>query len=90
MEYVPQSTKTSDVPADAPPASLDHTDSAAFASLFAAPPWRHVQILLTGTRLAQGPRTVAAAWRAMGLAHEPRFERYHRVLAEGWRLWRVA
>jgi hypothetical protein len=54
-----------------------------FASLFTAPTWRHVQVLLTGTLLAQGPRTVAAALRVMGLAHEPRFERYHRVLSRG-------
>jgi hypothetical protein len=51
-----------------------------FAPLFTAPTWRHVQVLVTGTLLAQGPRTVAAALRVMGLAHEPRFERYHRVL----------
>jgi hypothetical protein len=54
-----------------------------FALLFTAPTWRHVQVLLTGTLLAQGPRTVAAALRAMGLAHERRFERDHRVLSRG-------
>lgn len=52
-----------------------------FALLFTAPTWAHVQVLLTGTLLAQGPRTVAAALRAMGLAQERRFERYHRVLS---------
>jgi hypothetical protein len=54
-----------------------------FAPLFTAPTWRHVQVLLIGTLLAQGPRTVAAALRVMGLAHAPRFERYHRVLSRG-------
>ena len=54
-----------------------------FAPLFTAPTWRHVQVLVTGTLLAQGPRTVAAALRVMGLAQEPRFERYHRVLSRG-------
>ena len=37
--------------------------------------------MVTGALLAQGPRTVAAAMRVMG--HEPRFERYHRVLSRG-------
>ncbi len=54
-----------------------------FAPLFTAPTWRHVQVLVTGTLLAQGPRTVAAALRVMGLAHESRFERDHRVLSRG-------
>ena len=53
------------------------------APLFTAPTWRPVQVLVTGTLLAQGPRTVAAARRVMGLAHEPRFERDHRVLSRG-------
>ena len=54
-----------------------------FAPLFTAPTWHHVQVLLLGTLLAQGPRTVTAALRVMGLAHEPRFEKYHRVLSRG-------
>ncbi len=52
-----------------------------FAPLFTAPTWRHVQVLLIGTLLAQGPRTVTAVLRVMGLAHERRFEPYHRVLS---------
>jgi hypothetical protein len=52
-----------------------------FACLFTRPTWVHVQVLLTGTLLAQGPRTVTAALRAMGLSAERRFERYHRVLS---------
>lgn len=51
-----------------------------FASLFTSPTWAHAQVLLLGTLLAQGPRTVTAALRAMGLSGERRFERYHRVL----------
>ena len=56
-----------------------------FAPLFTAPTWRPVQVLVTGTLLAQGQRTVATALRVMGLAHEPRFERDHRVLSRGCR-----
>jgi hypothetical protein len=38
-----------------------------FAALFSRPTWQHMQVLLTGTLLCQGPRTVAAALRAMGV-----------------------
>ena len=41
-----------------------------FACLFTAPTLAHLHVLLTGTLLAQGPRTVTAALRAMG--HEVR------------------
>ena len=51
-----------------------------FAVLFTRPTWAHAQVLVIGTLLAQGPRTVTAALRAMGLSGERRFERYHRVL----------
>ena len=53
---------------------------APFAGLFSATVWGHAQVLLIGAILCQGPRTVAAILRVMGLGQEPRFERYHRVL----------
>jgi hypothetical protein len=37
-----------------------------FQSLFTEPTWRKVQVLLVGTLLAQGRRTVSAALRQMG------------------------
>src|SRR5512144_1285632 len=51
-----------------------------FAGLFSATVWGHAQVLVMGAILCQGPRTVAAALRVMGLGQEPRVERYHRVL----------
>ena len=54
---------------------------APFAGLFSAPVWGHAQVLLIGAILCQGPRTVAAILRVMGLGQDPRFERYHRVLS---------
>ena len=42
--------------------------------------WPHAVILIVGTILAPGRRTVTAALRAMGLDQPRRFERYHRVL----------
>ncbi|EGV19954.1 transposase [Thiocapsa marina] len=51
-----------------------------FACLFTTPTLAHLHVLLTGALLAQGPRTVTAALRAMGLSAEQRCERDHRVL----------
>src|SRR5215211_3207559 len=51
-----------------------------FAPLFSKRVWQHAQVLLAGTILAPGRRTVASALRAMGLDREKRFHRYHRVL----------
>ena len=54
---------------------------APFAPLFSKRVWQHAQLLLMGTILAPGQRTVSSALRAMGLDHEKRFHRYHRVLS---------
>jgi hypothetical protein len=51
-----------------------------FAPLFSQPVAARAQILLVGTLLATGPRTVTAALRIMGLRHETHFTNYHRVL----------
>src|SRR5215204_1086792 len=53
---------------------------APFAPLFSERLFQHVQVLLAGTILAPGKRTVASALRAAGLEDERRFCRYHRVL----------
>ncbi len=52
-----------------------------FALLFSERVWSHAQVLLAGTILAPGKRTVAAAMRVMGLGHLRQFHRYHRVLS---------
>jgi hypothetical protein len=52
-----------------------------FAVAFTAPPFRHALVLVCGTLLASGRRTVAAALRAVGLEEERRFSRYQRVLS---------
>ena len=54
-----------------------------FAAAFTAPTFRHVVVLVSGTILASGRRTVAAALRAVGLGEERRFTTYHRVLNRG-------
>jgi hypothetical protein len=51
-----------------------------FAPLFSQPTFEHAKLLLIGAILAPGRRTVAAVLRIMGLAQEPQFQRYHRVL----------
>ena len=52
---------------------------APFAPLFSERIWGHVQVLLAGTILAPGKRTVASALRAVGLEDERRSCRYHRI-----------
>ena len=54
---------------------------APFAPLFSKRVFEHVQLLLTGSILASGKRTVASALRAVGLDKEKRYCRYHRVLS---------
>ena len=54
-----------------------------FAVAFTAPTYRHVLVLVSGTILASGRRTVTAALRAVGLGDERRFTTYHRVLNRG-------
>jgi hypothetical protein len=51
-----------------------------FAPRFPQPTLEHATLLVVGAILAPGRRTVAAALRIMGLADEPQFQRYHRVL----------
>jgi hypothetical protein len=51
-----------------------------FAPLFHARTWQKVLILLIGTILTPGQRTVAAALRVMGLKDEHRFSLFHQVL----------
>ncbi len=51
-----------------------------FAPLFLQRSWRHAEVLLTGTILAPGRRTVASVLRITSLVRERRFVNYHRVL----------
>ena len=54
---------------------------APFAPPFSKRVFQHAQTLVVGAILASGRRTVSSALRAMGLEHEKRFHRYHRVLS---------
>lgn len=51
-----------------------------FRPLFTAPTWRKLMTLLTGTLLAQGRRTVAAALRASGNDQAGNWSLFHQVL----------
>ncbi len=63
-----------------PPAEMIRV-LAPFAPLFSKRVFEHVQVLLMGTVLAPGKRTVSSALKAMGLDQHKRFHRYHRVLS---------
>jgi DDE superfamily endonuclease len=65
--------------ASVPPLSL----LTPFAVAFTAPTFRHALVLVSGTILASGRRTVASALRAVGLGDERRVTTYHRVLNRG-------
>ena len=51
-----------------------------FREGFTAPTWEHVLVLIVGSILTPGRRTVAAALRVVGLEHAADFTNYHRVL----------
>jgi hypothetical protein len=51
-----------------------------FELAFSERVWQWATILLIGTILAPGKRTVTAALRVMGLSSEAQFQNYHRVL----------
>ena len=51
-----------------------------FRPVFHESTWNKVQVLLVGSILAPGKRTVTAVLRAVGLAAEPGFSKYHQVL----------
>ena len=51
-----------------------------FAEVFTRPTFSHVLLLVCGTLLASGRRTVTAALRAVGRGEERHFTTYHRVL----------
>ena len=53
---------------------------APFAMLFTNPTWQKAQLLMVGTILATGQRTVAAALRVMGRSDQDDYARYHEVL----------
>lgn len=51
-----------------------------FAPAFTQPSYRKVVVLLVGTILARGRRTVTAALRAVGLQQEQQWAKYHHLL----------
>jgi hypothetical protein len=51
-----------------------------FSVAFTAPTFAKVMVLIFGTILAPGRRTVTAALRVMGLGDDPHYSKYHRVL----------
>ncbi len=59
-----------------------------FAKAFTVPTLVNAMVLLYGTILAPGRRTVAAALRAIGLANNQHFTNHHRVLNRArWSPW---
>ncbi len=64
---------------------------AVFSVAFTAPTFTKVLVLIFGTILAPGRRTVTAALRMMGLGDDPNYSKYHRVLnRDRWSPWVVS
>jgi len=53
---------------------------ASFQPVFTNPTWQKVLVLLMGTLLVRGRRTVTVALRLMGLEQSPHFSKYHHLL----------
>ena len=59
-----------------------------FSVAFTAPTFAKVMVLIFGTILAPGRRTVTAALRMVGLGADPRYSKVHRVLnRDHWSPW---
>jgi hypothetical protein len=70
-----------------PPVEIIHL-VATFAVAFSAPAFAKAVVLLYGTILTPGRRTVSAALRATGHADDPHFSNYHRLLnRDHWSPW---
>ncbi len=62
-----------------------------FSVAFTAPTFAKVMVLIFGTILAPGRRTVTTALRMMGLGTDRHFSKYHRVLnRDRWSPWVVS
>jgi hypothetical protein len=51
-----------------------------FQTAFSQPTWNKTQVLILGTILSRGRRTVTAALRQMGLSQERQYSKYHQAL----------
>ena len=62
-----------------------------FSVAFTAPTFKKAMVLIFGTILAPGRRTVTAALRMMGLGADPNYSKYHGVLnRDRWSPWVVS
>jgi hypothetical protein len=62
-----------------------------FSVAFTAPTFAKILVLIFGTIMAPGRRTVTAALRMMGLGEDPHYSKYHRVLnRDRWSPWLVS
>lgn len=62
-----------------------------FSDAITVPTYKKAMVLIFGTILAPGRRTVTAALRMMGLGEDPNYSKYHRVLnRDRWSPWVVS
>ena len=62
-----------------------------FRSAFTSPTWKNVLVLVEGTLLAHGRRTVTSALRSMGLTENAHFNVFHHTLSRAhWSAFRLS
>ncbi len=62
-----------------------------FRPAFTGPTWKHALVLVEGTLLARGRRTVTTALRTMGLSGNPHFNVFHHTLSRThWSAFRLS
>lgn len=62
-----------------------------FSSIFSKKVFEHAKVLLLGSLLVVGRRTVCSALRAVGMSEDKRFHKYHRVLSRSkWSCYKAS
>lgn len=62
-----------------------------FRPAFTSPTWKNVLVLIEGTLLAHGRRTITSALRAMGLSENAHFNVFHHTLSRAqWSALRLS
>jgi hypothetical protein len=72
--------RTSSIPAVSHIPAILVSWLALFRPCFSGRIWNRILVLVAGTVLAPGKRTVTRSLRVLGLADEPGFSRYHEAL----------
>jgi hypothetical protein len=54
----------------------------ALSCFFTFPTWKNLQVPMIWALLCHSNKRISDIWRIMGLSHEKRFEKYHRIFSQ--------